>query len=171
MSSRFASVFRTGLLTPAPDAGPATQDTHRVDALAPTGRQTRLGALYAAPTLDAAARWARSAALLGSDATVHELRVPAETTFIYPVHAWETISWHDGPVEGYWATGIPLSRWLTTATANDPAQAQDWEVLVDPATLRSHRRVSTARLLAGVVDDFWRDQTRISLYYAARRSA
>lgn len=159
MAGGFVSVYRTGALTPAPDAGAATDVTAAADLHAPPGRQPRIGALFAAPTLAAAARWVRGNALTGLPTTVHELRVPASATWCYPVQAWEDVSWRDRDPRTYWGSGMTLTRWLDSASD----KPEDWEVLTDPAQVRSHRPVSTRRLLAAVEDPFWRDQTAIAL--------
>jgi hypothetical protein len=146
-------VYRSGSMTPSPDAGGVNASyatTVEADLLNPRA-VGRLGSLFAAPSLGGVVRWVLGNDMCRYETRVREITVDADTTYVYSVDAWESLSWNmRGTVEdkarAYWDTGMTLTEWLARAEAED-FDASQWEVLIDPADVLAVRNVSANRLL------------------------
>lgn len=155
--------------------GPATVGDHHASIMAswsgydkcvPEGRSGRLNSLYASPSLEGVIRWVQSNHMMqfsnaDYDLSTYELTVDAEKTFVYNVTVFDRLfSYEELPAEKameYWNSGIRLSEWEQVSQEQnlDPSL---WEVLVDPANIKSVKKVTATRLLLSVPewkqDDF-----------------
>lgn len=134
-------------MTPSVDAGAASKVTEFADARRPVPTP-RLGSLFAAPTMAAAARWVLGNDMCRYNTRVRELVVDADTVMVYRVRAWERVEvGDDASADAYWATGMTLTDWLASCDEQGWV-ADEWEVVLKPAEVLSWRNVSAKRLLA-----------------------
>lgn len=156
-------VYRAGLMTPSTDAGAAHAITAAADALRMgTGLPERMGSLFAAPTLPGVVRWVRGNHMCRYDTRVREITVDADTTYVFHVHAWESVSWNvhgfqSDKARAYWNTAITLTDWLARAES-EGLDGSEWEVIFPPTAVLGVRNVSAARLLVAVADDYTRHE-------------
>lgn len=150
-------VYRAGHMTPSADCGPAKAVTEQADAQCPHPTP-RMGALFASPTMPGVVRWVLGNDMCRYETRVREITVDADTTYVYYIHAWESVSWNmrgfeDDKADAYWRTGLTLTEWLSKQDMMN-FDASDWEVLIDPAAVLSVRNVSAARFMKAAPE--WR---------------
>ena len=144
-------VYRAGSMTPVEATGKCYGDiTLAADAECPHPTP-RNGALFATPTLPGVVRWVMGNDMCGYETRVREITVDADTTYVYRVSAWESVSWSDKPAEVYWSTGVTLTDWYATADT-DGLDATNWEVLIAPENVLAVRNVSAKRMLVAAGD-------------------
>lgn len=124
----------------------------------PSGYSGRLNSIYASPSLDGVIRWVRSNHMAhysnpDYDLTTYEITVDAENTFVYSVEIFDRLFSYDPLLEDqakeYWDSGIRLSDWELVSKERklDPSA---WEVLIDPANIKSVKKVTEKRLIMAV---------------------
>lgn len=149
-ANRFrVTLYRAGLLENPAHYGVAEESYLRADALRPAdGRPGRRDGLFCSVGLNGLSRWLRGNRSCNLPADPWEIRYDGPEPFAYPVAVWEAASSlnSDQGYCGYWNCGLPVSQLLA-----DPLTYRDssWEVLIDPAHIRSARPVSLRRLIAG----------------------
>lgn len=141
-------LYRSGTLEKVADYGAAQQFFAAADAERPQDRVGRLDGLFCSPTLAGMSRWYLANLQLGREyvADPYELFYEGPEPYAYPVDAWDGASIKNGSngYGAYWEAAVPLSRVLADPVAYP---AKDWEVLVDPAYIRSARPVRPRRVI------------------------
>lgn len=138
-----ATVYRVGVPTPPVERGVEAASYLNTDRHLPEGRQGRTDGVFASPTLGSAARWVKgiSGGTKVLDVRVRRLTVNPDTTYIYPLRAWERLSnsyfdqWtprHEEQAKEYWKTGITLTEWVNRVKAGEHMDPHDWEMLLPP---------------------------------------
>ena len=159
-----AKVYRNGALTPAVYKGEVLAYAEKADALKPEGRAGRLDSLYASPDLKGALRWVR-ANLMDThnrpDPETYELRLNANTTYVYSIKAWEEYSWHGQPAEDYWNSGVLLKDYLANP---DDYDSKEWEVLFSEKDIINATRVSKKRLVSNANEGYEQDELKTLLW-------
>lgn len=164
-----AKVYRSGAPVAPLERGCERASYEAADALRPAGRQGRMDAIFASPTLAGVTRWVRANAMCNiGDVLVRELTVDPDAVYVYSIAAWEQASWAMAGREdyaAYWASGMTLTEWL----AGD-YDAAEWELLLGPADLLSVRPVSDKRVVAAVENSYRVEETKRALQTARARS-
>lgn len=172
-----AKVYRSGAPATPAERGCERESYAAADAVKPAGRQGRMTAIFASPTLLGVTRWVRGNAFVKQgDVLVRELTVDPDRVYVYSVHKWECVSSWSGKwtgAEAYWESGMTLSEWLKTD--HDP---KEWEVLLGEEDLLAVKNVSDKRVAEAEADGYYRDelvrvlkQARAEKRWAAARAA
>lgn len=137
-----ATVYRAGEPTPPTERGVEKAVYAHADRYAPPGRQGRTSGVFASPTLGGVARWVKgiSDVYPRVDVRVRKIVINPDTTYIYPVNAWERVSWFSGEwsernteeARNYWASGVTLTEWVNRVKAGEKLNPADWEMLLPP---------------------------------------
>lgn len=138
-------VYRSGVVSAPASRGVESESYVEADAVRPAGRQGRTDGIFAAPTIDGVLRWVRANSqpyMRMIDPFVRELKVDADSVYVYSINAWEAVGITG--YEKYWNTGVTLTEWLANADSYDPTE---WELLLSPEDVQSARPVSDARLV------------------------
>lgn len=167
-------VYRAGLMTPSTDAGGANA-SHAVTAAADAVRMgthlpSRMGSLFAAPTLEGSVRWVRGNHMCRFETRLREITLDADTTYVFSVDAWEHASWSmrgapEDRARAYWDTAITLTDWLARAET-EHLDGTEWEVVFPADAVLSVRNVSAARLLAATDTDHLTEVKQITRGWA-----
>lgn len=160
-------VYRSGAPVAPLERGCEREIYLAADAVKPAGRQGRMTAIFASPTLAGVTRWVRGNALVkAGDVLVRELTVDPASVYVYSVSAWEAVGFRG--LEAYWATGLTLEEWFAGAY-----DASEWELLLGEGDLKGVRMVSDKRVVEAEVDEYYRRELARDLQQArlARRLA
>lgn len=153
------SVYRSGNPAPPAERGVERDSYLTADALKPEGRQGRMDAVFASPSLGGVTRWVKGNDGLIDDLKVRELRIDVDKTYVYSVHAWEraSSSWdYEKSTAGtYWDSGMTVREYMEKAKA-DPAtyDPQEWELLVPADGIRSVKRVGAETVSSRAYEDW-----------------
>ena len=153
-----AVVFRAGAPAPPIQRGVEEAAYLFADAYKPTGRQGRIDAIFAAPTLAAVGRWVRGAAACHvEDVKVRQLTVEANAVFVYDIILWERASatMDTEFMAEYWASGQPLDAWLARNL-----DGEDWEILLGASDILGVRPVAGERVVAAQTDHYYDTETK-----------
>lgn len=143
------SVFRAGVPTPPVERGVEKNSYSNADKYAPAGRQSRMSAIFASPTMHGVTAWVRGTSHVVEDWGVRELRVNPDEVYVYSVRAWEKCSRKDSPQvesEAYWESGITLSSWMEKLKADPKLDPQEWELLLGQDNLKAVKPVGADRV-------------------------
>lgn len=165
---KHAKVYRSGVISAPKSRGVESTSYLEADSVRPTDRQGRTDGIFASPTVDGVIRWVRAnsdPAMGIEDPFVRELKVDADSVYVYSINAWEA-SGITG-FEKYWSTGVALAEWLANA---DTYNHTEWELLLAPEDVKSVRPVSDARLVR-VAEPVELYSDLAGLLKSARRSA
>lgn len=150
-----ASVFRCGPPTPPQHRGVEADSYTRADSFKPAdGRTGRTEAIFAAPSLGGVIRWVHGSNRTKPDIKIRELRINADTTYVYKIREWEKASYgSDEDQHKYWATGITYREWVTKALNGDRTlDPEEWELLIPANGVLTHKPVSAVRAASNVYE-------------------
>jgi len=161
------SVYRSGNPAPPVERGVEKASYQDVDNQKPEGRQGRMDAVFAAPSLGGVCRWVEGNNGLIPDVKVREIRIDVDKTYIYSVQAWEraSSSWdYERSQSGsYWDSGLTVREYMEKAQA-DPVSydPREWELLIPVKGMRSVKRVGATTVSAQAYSEWAGDNvTRI----------
>jgi len=129
-----ATIYRVGSMKPAEDVTPDLQEfLERFDSYCPAGRTPRTKALFASPNLEQHSRWVIGVSLLhfGDYTKSHAITVNPDTTYIYPISAYEDASARETEsyIKRYWAAGMTLTQYLEEHEGINTPSTGEWEIL------------------------------------------
>lgn len=131
------------------------------DNLAPEGRQSREGALFASPDMASHLRWVKGAEHGRGDKESRELSVDPRNVYVYPISVYERASLAEmnGRLEEfqkitkeYWDSGMTLTEWRAWAKHASPP-AGEWEILLPPTEIIDVKPVSSRRMIEAAPKD------------------
>ncbi len=160
------SVFRCGTPEAPKQRGVEGESYTLADAIRPAdGCTGRTEAVFAAPSLGGVMRWVQGSHRIKPDIKIRELRINADTTYIYKVREWEKASYGtDEDKHAYWATGMTYREWVTRALGGDKTlEPEEWELLVPEEGILMAKPVSADRAAANVYEtSYFTNPKRIS---------
>lgn len=158
-----ASIYRVGAMQPAQDTAPELQEfLMHFDSLRPAGRTGRIGSMFASPNLKQHSRWVIGVSFLrfGDYTTSSEVTVNPETTYIYPISAYESASAYDErqpelrdkAIKLYWDAGMTLAQYIKEHEGNDTPRTGEWEILFTQDDVISVSEVSNKTVVIESAD-------------------
>lgn len=91
----------------------------------------------------------------------HVMEVDPNSTYIFPIEAWEDYSWGGAPAEHFWNSGMLLSR-FTEVAEKEGWDESEWEILVpqtSESTIKPLGRKALTTLLSTITDEhFYHDE-------------
>lgn len=142
------SVFRAGVPTPPVERGVEKESYATADSFAPVGRQSRMDAVFASPTMHGVTAWVRGTSHVVQDWGVRELRVNPDEVYVYSVHAWERCSSRGSSQEDsakYWESGSTLTQWMERLKTDPNLDPKEWELLLGVEDLKAVKPVGAER--------------------------
>lgn len=148
---RTISVYRAGV-PQAPSARTIEKESYlTADSHAPEGRQGRMSAVFASPTMHGVTAWVRGTSSVVSDWGVREIRVNPDEVYVYSVRAWEKASREEANRDSskkYWATGITLTEWNEKLRSDPQLDPQEWELLIGESQFKAQPKPVAAEKVA-----------------------
>ena len=145
------SVYRAGVPTAPLERTVEKESYLNADSHAPEGRQGRMSAIFAAPTMHGVAAWVRGTSSVVSDWGVRELRVNPDEVYIYSVREWERASRKESTADAskkYWNTGITLTAWNEKLRTDPSLDPQEWELLIGESQFKATPKLVSADKVA-----------------------
>lgn len=146
-----AKAYRNGPVEVGVHSPEVTEIWEEYDMHKPEGRSGRLDSIYASPSMTGVIRWVKSNLMLHftngeADLNTYALTVnDSENIYVYSIDLYDRFVSYDGISEEkakeYWASGIPLSEWETTALERG-LNPSNWEVLIPKAKVKSFKKLS-----------------------------
>lgn len=143
------SVFRAGVPETPNERGVEKDAYLASDIHLPEGRQGRMSAIFASPTLHGVNAWVRGVSNVVKDWGVRELRVNPDKVYAYSVRAWENASSYDANAEKHaadWASGITLTQWYEKLKNDPDLEPQGWELLLSKEDVQAVKPVGAERV-------------------------